>query len=237
MSGRLSDSERAAAGLAAGGLVIGGARVPVPGVELVTWLDDPKRAPRVTDGHSRAHPPTAIVLHTTRGTLGGLREGSRASTQAENLALYQSRTTRDVSWHLTIDTDGTVLQQADLRDWVCWQAGHVNDFSIGIELVQHSDSYDLWTAQLVALVAVVEAACAALSIPRRVPVLVDGAPRLTAVVPWRSAPAGGKSVRWPGVIGHVHVASPTGPGARGPGDPGPHPFRALLAAGFEGVAV
>lgn len=209
---------------AARGLVVGGARVPVPGVaDLVTWLDDPRRAPPVTDGARRSKPPVAIVLHTSRGVRGGVREGSRPSTQAEQLALYQTRTTREVSWHITVDTDGTVLQQADARDWTAWHAGSANGWTVGIELVQPPDSGDLWRAQIGAAVAVVEALCAALSIPRRVPVDAAGAPLAGVVAAWQ-----GRGVRWPGVLGHRNLTT-----NRGPGDPGDAIFAALLGAGFE----
>ena len=50
MSGRLSQAERASLGLSAGGLIIDGVRVPVPGVRVTTWVDDPKRARRSPTG-------------------------------------------------------------------------------------------------------------------------------------------------------------------------------------------
>jgi N-acetyl-anhydromuramyl-L-alanine amidase AmpD len=228
--------------MCADGLVIAGQRVVVPGAEVVTWLDDPSRAPPVTDGKRRdASKVLAICLHTSRGQRGAkLRKGARASTRAEALARYQATTARDVSWHLTIDTDGTVLQSADLATWMCWHAGHANGWTVGVELVQHPDSPDLWEAQLAALVAVCAAASEALAIPRRIMADAAGAPLTVPVVALLSEAArsrdgkllGGLGERWPGVLGHCNVVPDH---VRGPGDPGDLPFRALLAAGWQGV--
>lgn len=224
------------------GLVVSGARVEVPGVEVVTWLDDPSRAPPVTDGKRRdASKVKAIMLHTSRGQRGAkLQVGSRPSTRAETLARYQSTTAREVSWHLTIDSDGTVIQSADLATWMCWHAGHANGWTVGIELVQHPDSPDLWQVQLAALVAVCDVIAAALGIPRRL--MVDGAgnPLTVPIGPLLSEAArsrdgrllGGKGERWPGALGHCNVVPDH---IRGPGDPGDLPFRALLVAGWQGV--
>jgi hypothetical protein len=127
-----------------------------------------------------------------------------------------------------------VLQQADLATWMAWHAGHANGWTVGIELVQHADSPDLWRAQLDALVAVCGAISDSLRIRRRV--LVDGAgrPLLTPVRALLSEARGGRGDRWSGVVGHCQLVPSS---VRGPGDPGAAPFAALLAAGWLGVAV
>jgi hypothetical protein len=232
------------------GLVIAGQRVTVPSTEVVTWLDDPRRAPPVTDGVRRKpEKAQAICLHTTRGVKGArLREGSRSSTRAEALARYQATTARDVSWHLTIDTDGTVVQSADLATWMCWHAGHANGWTVGVEIVQHPDTPDLWQVQLDALVRVCDAVSTALAIPRRVLVDARGAPVLRPVKALLSEAArgprlpdgspgpllGGLGQRWSGVVGHCQLVPDH---VRGPGDPGDLPFRALLAAGWQGASL
>lgn len=224
-------------------LILDGALVEVPGVtDLATWESDPSRAPPITDGKARDRSKVrAVLLHTTRGRRGArLREGARPSTRAEALARYQATTTRDVSWHLTIDTDGTVLQSADPARWMAWHAGHANGWTVGIEIVQHPDSPDLWTVQIAAVVAVVGVLCDAFAIPRRVLVDAVGSPWMQPVQRLLSPLArdragkllGGKGERWGGVLGHCHVVPDH---VRGPGDPGDLPFRALLDAGWEGV--
>lgn len=216
------------------GLVINSRRVVVPGVNVVTWLDDAKSAPKITDGRPRGTPTTAVVLHTSRGKRGNVQPGSKPSTRAELLARYQARTERQVSWHLTIDTDGDTFQQEDLSAWMAWHVEEANGHTVGIELVQHPDSGDLWQVQLDACVQVVTAICDTLSIPKRVPTDGEGAPWSKPVPAWVMRKYHGPGQKWPGVLGHRHLVPDT---VRGPGDPGDAIFRALLKAGFEAYDV
>jgi hypothetical protein len=228
VSGRLSQAERAALGLSAGGLIVDGVRVPVPGVRVTTWVDDPKRAPPITDGRALPAKPRAFVWHTSKGILcRTLAPAAIPSTMAETLALYQSRTDREVSWHLTVDTDGDVLQQADPARWMCWHAGGANAWSLGAELVQRDATGTLTAPQIRAAADVTDAACAALAIPRRVLVGPDGAPWIRQVKDLQSSKAGGRALTWAGVIGHVHLTTD-----RGPGDPGPLIFAELISRGY-----
>jgi hypothetical protein len=228
MSGRLTPAERAAVGLAAGGLIVNGVRVPAPGVRVTTWVDDPKRAPTITDGRSITAPPRAFVWHTSKGILcRALAPDAIPSTHAETLALYQSRTAREVSWHITVDTDADVLQQADPARWQCWHAGGANAWSLGAELVQRDATGTLTAPQIRAAADVTDAVCAALAIPRRVLVGPDGAPWVRQVKDLQSAKAGGRGLTWAGVLGHVHLTTD-----RGAGDPGPLIFAELVARGY-----
>ena len=228
MSGRLSQAERASLGLSAGGLIIDGVRVPVPGVRVTTWVDDPKRAPPITDGRSITKRPIAFVWHTSKGILcRAAAPAAIPSTRAEDLALYQSRATREVSWHLTGDTDGDVIQQADPARWQCWHAGGANAWSLGAELVQRDATGTLTAPQIRAAADVTDAVCLALAIPRRVLVGADGAPWVRQVKDLQSTKAGGRALTWAGVIGHVHLTTD-----RGPGDPGPLVFAELIARGY-----
>lgn len=205
-------------------LVIDGQRIDTPGLETISWLDDAK-VPRVTDGRRRVPQATrAIVLHTVHGKLGGLSDApSVPSDRAERYARYQASTTRDVSWHLTVDTDGTVVQSADVASWTCWHATAVNGWTVGVEMVQEADG-TLYRPQLAAVVALCDLLCARLGIDRRVPAragvpIVGVVPRLT-----------GHDGPWSGVFGHRNQTT-----NRGPGDPGSHVFLALMAAGYAGV--
>lgn len=228
MSGRLSQAERASLGLSAGGLIIDGVRVPVPGVRVTTWVDDPKRAPPITDGRAITKRPIAFVWHTSKGILcRAAAPDAIPSTRAEDLALYQSRATREVSWHLTGDTDGDVIQQADPARWQCWHAGRANAWSLGAELVQRDATGTLTAPQIRAAADVTDAVCLALAIPRRVLVGADGAPWVRQVKDLQSTKAGGRGLTWAGVIGHVHLTTD-----RGPGDPGPLVFAELIARGY-----
>ena len=205
-------------------LIIDGQRVDTPGLETISWLDDPK-VPRVTDGRRRVpQSARAIVLHTVHGKLGPLADkASPPSVRAERYARYQASTKREVSWHLTIDTDGTIVQSADVAAWTCWHATAVNGWTVGIELVQEADG-TLYRPQLAAVVALCDLLCARLGIERRVPARA-GVP-IVVVVPRLT----GHDGPWSGVFGHRHQTR-----NRGPGDPGDYPFLALLAAGYAGV--
>lgn len=204
--------------------VIDGVRIETPGLESVCWLDDPK-VPKATDG--RARHSTAVrdvVLHTVHGKRGVLLPGGKPSTRAQTYAVYQAHTSREVSWHFTVDTDGTVVQSADPARWVCWHAGSVNAYSVGIELVQESDGA-IYQDGIAAAVRLCDLLCAQFNIPRRVPVNALGAPA-QSVIPRLTGSHG----PWGGVYGHLHQMT-----NRGPGDPGDHIFAALLLAGYEGV--
>ena len=215
--------------------MVDGRRIPVPGVDIVTWLDRPDVAPPITDGRERAAGNVvALVMHTSRGRRASVREGARPSERGERLARYQSRTARKVSWHLTGDTDGDVFQQADLATWTAWHVEEANGWTVGYELVQHRDDPTLYRAQLDAAVAVCGAVCDALRIPRRLFVDAGGRPWLQPVPSLLMAKYGGPGGRWSGVLGHCQLVPDE---VRGPGDPGDAIFRALLDAGFEGVPV
>lgn len=211
------------------GLVVFGRRVPVAGVEVVTWLDDPHRAPHVAQGSVRADRPTAIVVHTSRGRRGGIVE-ARVSDKADKLARYQARASTHVSWHITIGAAGEVLQQCDAGSWMAWQASHANRFTVGIEVAQDASTPDITRAQVRSLAAVVAALCDALAIPRRLPVAGAGVPLAVPVRAWQPRKQGGEQHPFAGVVGHRNLTT-----SRGPGDPGDPLMLALLAAGFSGV--
>ena len=205
-------------------LIIDGQRVETPGMESISWLDDPA-VPRVKDGRRRVpQSARAIVIHTVHGKLGRVADAPSApSVRAERYARYQAGTAREVSWHLTVDTDGTIVQSADIAAWTCWHATAVNGWTIGIELVQESDG-TVYRPQLAAVVSLCDLLCARLGVERRVPAragvpIVGVVPRLT-----------GTDGPWSGVFGHRNQTR-----QRGPGDPGSFVFLALLAAGYAGV--
>lgn len=206
-------------------LVIDGKRVDVPALaDTVTWLDSPK-VPKATDGRRRARSAVkAVVVHTTKAHPVKVRPGSLASTKAEALARYQASTTRDVSWHFTVDFDGTVVQSADPATWTCWHAGHVNGWTVGIEMVQGDDG-SLYEHQLAVTAALVAWLCDVFGIERRYPVGADGRPASKPI-----AALGGKGTApWSGVFGHRNQTS-----NKPAGDPGDPIFDRLAALGFTG---
>lgn len=217
------------------GLVIDGKRVAVPGVEVVTWLDDPRRAPRVTKVYARqAADVSAVVLHTSKGRRPVIVP-EHVSSHAWALARYQASTKRAVSWHFTIAHDGTVIQQADAATAATWHAGHANRWSVGIELAQ-DDTLVLSRAQVDSAIALVRVLCREFCVPFRVPcsVLAGGAGSLVQgpVRAWQPRREGGDSRVVHGVVGHRSLTRD-----RGAGDPGDPLLLALLDAGADAASV
>lgn len=210
-------------------IVYDGSLVELDGFEILNYAQHPTDVPIVRDGKRRAVPPTAITLHTVHGKLGPLRPGKKASAKAEAYAKYQARTPREVSWHFTLDTDGTVVQSADPVRWLAWHAGHVNGWTVGIELVQDDDGA-LYDFQLEVCARFLGVLCDRLGIPRRFLADAHGAPLRGPVKSLQPVSEGGLAKQWPGVFGHRNVTT-----NRGPGDPGDHVFEALRRAGFQAV--
>lgn len=208
-------------------LILDGVLVTLPGVETRCYADDPA-IPQATDGSRRRKADVAgIVLHTVTGQPRQpvVLPGSRPSEHAERLARYQAQTSRQVSWHYTVDTDGTVVQSADPATWTCWHAGGVNPWTIGVELCQ-GPSGELYEVQMRAMVALVEHLCAVFDIARRYPVrAATGLPHGGLIDRLQ-----GSAFPWDGCFGHRNQSS-----SRGHGDPGDAPFYALAAAGYSGV--
>lgn len=218
-------------------LVFGGVTHPTPGVDTLSWLDNPRLphigADRRDDGSPRRREDVrAIVLHTTKGKRGPILSTTPPPSEAaERYARYQGRTEREVSWHYTVDVDGTIVQSADPDTWECWHAGINNDGTVGIELVQLDDRA-LYGVQLDALVWLLGVLCDRYNIPRTFPVGPDGKPWEGIVPELMKAPEGDGGRSWRGVYGHRNCSR-----RRGAGDPTDHPFVALLAAGFVPVRV
>lgn len=206
-------------------IILGGRRLEVPCVETLCPADDAKLE-WATDTNARPQPPQAIVLHTTSGKRGLLRKGIRPSKRAEAYAHYQAHTPRNVSWDFTIDTDGTVVQSNDPLIRATWQAGNsaINNRTLGIELVQDGDGA-VYEGQLGAMVLFLDALTRELGIQRQVPTL-NGQPDSRKLGRLFGGNAGASVY---GIYGHRNCAHD-----RGFGDPGDHPFAALLAAGYEG---
>lgn len=209
-------------------LVYDGQKVELSGVETISFLDDPKVAPRITDKNPRTRRARAIVLHTTSGgcAKGLVLDVPVTSTKAEVYARYQTRTERQVSWDYTVDLDGTVLAQSDPKVEYSWHAGAWNPISVGIELVQ-TPKGELYKHQLDTLVLLVDWLTRTLKIQRQY-AANDGKPTLVTIP--RASFTGGGGADMVGVFAHCQNTTPD---VRGPGDPGPAPFVWLARAGYE----
>lgn len=214
-------------------IIIGGIAHEVPGLRSVSYLDNPTLAPRITDSNPRERRVRAIILHTTSGSCGRgkVKPGNFPGddTRGAVLARYQVRTARRVSWDYTVDRDGVVFCQNDPLERASRHATAWNPISVGIELVQDADG-SLYDDQLAAMVALVDELTRRLRIQRQIAWRGD-APMLERLA--RADEKGAKrGADLVGIFAHAHNTK-----ERGPGDPGPAPFRALRAAGYEGFDV
>ena len=211
-------------------LIINGRRIVTPGLDIVSWADDAS-LPKGTDFNRRTRKIRVIVWHTVHGKTGPLRPGIKHSNRDRVYAIYQARTPRKVSWHFTIDTDGSITQSLDPCREVAWHASYTetNEISVGIELVQDTDG-SLYEGQIQASVAFSdvlhrELAAEGHFVPKQIP-WHEGSPdsrKLARCLPPRHC------ADVYGNIGHRNN-DPQKPF----GDPGQYIFRALKTHGYEG---
>lgn len=221
------------------GLVINGAQVQIPGLNIVNYLDDPRleiKAPE--DGTRRKSWVRSVVLHTTKGIPGGKDKrpqvihpglgpntnvGLRSATYCRTNPDSRGGGTRSCNGghHLTVDHDGTITCHADLAKWSMYHANTANQASIGIEMFQASDA-GLYAGQLEIVVLLVDALTRLFGIQRQIPDRYRG--------PLARLGRGQNGMDLVGVIGHRDVSN-----TRGPGDPGDEIFTRLEAAGYKRV--
>lgn len=197
------------------------------------------RVKYVTDGRKRKAPawPSGLVVHTTSGHARKVQPGLLESVRDWVYARYQTNTDREVSWHATLDLDGSVIQQAG-PEWMCWHAGQVNASADGWELVEGSGGV-LTEVQLARFVELVDLWTWHTGIPRVIP-WRDGKPFAGMLTRALSAHGAGKSLAC--VYGHRSVwglSKKTGKlyPVRGAGDPSDLPFLALAEAGYQRMDV
>jgi hypothetical protein len=228
---------------AATGLVIDGKFVPVPGVRVENWHDNPAHRLRMpNDGRSRLGTRiNAVVIHSTHGVPGGSDQrpqrvlpGARPSGDgAEANIRYWTRSDANAGAHIILDFDGQVICTADLAREETYHATSVNDVTVGIELVQGLSSIPVpdaphgyaffYEKQLAVLVAVVDVITASLRIQRQIQSPYHGSAK-----PVERLVHGGKDCV--GVYMHRDQTS-----NRGPGDAGDCVLEAFLRAGYEPV--
>jgi hypothetical protein len=215
--------------MTATGLIIDGKKVPVPGLEVANYEDDPRLKLEVPeDGRRRTERVQLVVLHTTKGIPGGkdrrpqlLLAGAGPDSNAEaRVAKFWSTTDKQSGAHIVIDFDRSVGCLADLAQVCAFHAKAMNQRGVGIEIYQGSKA-ELYMGQLEATADVVDVITAAFGIQRQIPDRYRGAP-VTRLA------TGGRDC-W-GVVGHRD-----GDDNRGLGDPGDAIFDVLAARGYERV--
>ncbi len=212
------------------GLIVDGRRVPVPGVRVVTWEDDP-RVPKAVHGEPRdPSQVTGSIAHTSRGKRAKVARATGSPKKGLRVARYLGRRNkRKVSAHAVIAGDGTVYQLADPARWKANHAGSANKHTFGVEVAQDDDDPSLTEAQVAAFVAVMAALHGAMGLRRCVP-MERGEHVVGDVREWLSAKSGGEGKAFAGCAGHRNTSA-----SRGEGDPGTPLMEALRAAGFAGA--
>lgn len=213
--------------VAMSGLIIDGVEYEVPGVRVVTWLEDPSIRIRPEDGRPRK--TTWVHIIAIHATVGDEPQRILGGAGAPGLArrTINAWGARDhvAAAHLVIDADGTVYQLADLVRDVAYHAREINEVSIGIELAQTS-KLEIRQVQLDVCVAVDDRITLVLGLARQLQW-----PYLGEAMPVARLAAGGNQPgrEYVGICGHRDQTT-----ARGPGDPGDAVMRAHLVAGYEG---
>lgn len=205
-------------------IIVGKKKYEIPGLKTSCWIDDSK-IKYVTDKDKREREARGIIGHTHKGVKGDLLPGVGPNTTIdEKLALYQVTTKRYVSWDYTIDGNADVTCQNDPLEDYTWQAGHVNPFTLGFEMVQVHNDGDVYESQINGAVLLIDFLTYVLGIQRQIPWdKKHNRPNLDQI---KRLVNGGRDVV--GVYGHVNVTS-----ERGEGDPGPYLFIKLKEAGYE----
>lgn len=211
-------------------LIVNGSAIDSRGLEVYSWVDPPGSSgliiPQVKKGRKQTKEKVkACMIHTIFGKIGTVTKLPKSSIQAERMAIRQASGDREVSWHFTVDRDGTVIQSADPALWMCWHASSANGWSFGIEMVQDENG-ELNQACINATATLVEILCDVLSIPKIIPVDQNG-----KILEVYKPKFSGKSGSWSGVLGHRNQTT-----NRGKGDPGNQIFEELMKRGFQGQA-
>lgn len=214
------------------GLVIGGRRVDVEGVNVVNFLDDATLAlgSRSCTRRRRDHAVEFVVLHTTKGypdrenpTPQSVREEAaepKHCTARKTVAYWARNDARVGGAGLVVDADGTVLCLCDLLEVAAYHCVGMNQRSVGIEVTQQGDA-SLFRRQLDVVVAVCAVLAREFDLAR------------TVAMPYTGCRAvmvdGGYSSGLDGVafVGHRDCSE-----NRGFGDPGDFIMQALVDAGW-----
>ena len=143
------------------GIVLAGQAVPLAGLDISNFLDDPKlrlssKDLRPRNPHERAF-VHLVVMHSTLGIPGGtdLRRqtilpgfGPPTNAGERTVAMWASDPSRPAGAHLIVDFDGKIYCCADLVTEATYHAQLANGCSIGIEIVQGLKSAEMYTEQL-----------------------------------------------------------------------------------------
>lgn len=223
------------------GLVIGGQKVLVPGIDVINFLDDPRLRldsadvrPRSTRERDWVH---LVVMHSTGGIPGGsdLRPqsilpglGASSGGGERIVASWTNDKNRPGGAHIVTDFDSQSYCCADLVNDAAYHAQKANGCSVGFEVVQGHAHAELYQGQIDAAAQLALWVCRLLPVPIQwqVPRSYGGGPvkRFASSLAGRG-PFLGDVV---GIVGHRDLTD-----NRGEGDPGDAIMQSLVTAGCE----
>lgn len=208
-------------------IIIGGKHINSRGLDVTTWLDEPKlRLRNGEDFRERREPWTrAVVVHTTKGLMPQpVQPGAGPPVDAGfRVSRYWSQDGRNAGAHFVVDHDAKVYQCLDALKDEAFGCPGWNACGVHIEIYQASDG-GVYEAQLDAVVVLCDVLTAAIGIQRAVPHRYLGP--IKRLLPDYLGGSGDTMVS--GVFGHRDLAR-----NRGPGDPGFAIMNRLAAAGYE----
>lgn len=206
------------------GLVIDGAKVLVPGLEIVNGDDDKRAVLKAGDCRDRKTTwVRQVIIHTTKGIWPQrVIPGAGKPGKHLDVADFWGGDPKHSGAHLCVGRAGEVSCLADLVRTTAYHATVSNEWSVGIEMYQEADG-GIYEAVLASTVKLVVALVEHLGIQFQIPGKA-----------YRNAPLarmesdGGKATV--GVLGHRDNTH-----NRGRGDPGDEVFLRLMAAGAEPI--
>ncbi len=219
-------------------LIFDGKSVDIPELVSIDFQDNPKFKLSKRGYHDRPENIwiRGIVIHTRMGIETGLVLSNKADRKWDELVARRwDRSGRMAGAHIAVDADGSYSCMCDIIKHSAHHAGHVNDFTVGIEMYQGGNGV-MYQPTIAATVKIVDVLTRELGIQRQVP--VETAPSLRILKggrkPWKKSrrlawTMGGKGGEdYTGVYGHRNVTR-----NRGRGDPGDQIFAELVRLGYE----
>lgn len=208
-------------------IILNGKHYEVPGVTTISY-EETSEFQSAIHKRSRSTWVRGIVLHTNRGMVPEtVRPGGKDAKRDLALADYQDSSERVAGWDYSADFDGSIAVSNDPYEYATYHAGHMNDYSVGIEMNQlRSSPYALYENELNQMVLFLDFLTNRLGIQRQILWDKENDCPIKGVIerleneryyPW-----------YCGLYGHRNCSS-----NKGPGDPGNPIFYKLKEAGYE----
>lgn len=213
-------------------LVINGKECPVPGVVSKSFKSHPDLA-FTRHFRKRAGTPTIICIHTRMGLANQPVAPPTNTRWDERVPAIRNKSDSSVSWHISIDADGSFVCHLDLVTAHAYHAGHLNARSIGIEIYQDANG-GISDEALDTCVLVCDVITRELGIQRQYPLedaiskrFANNQKGTTRSQQLAYMPGGMAGAKYSGLVGHRNITR-----NRGKGDPGDRIWEKFRLAGY-----